>query len=148
MEEERDWSWFHTDDGQLIERSWANIEKGLIPWDEVTDDELAKGKLRDGAGGWRHNVNAKIPRKLIPELTRRLKERYDDALREYLRKAQAVYFEVMEDPAASHADRMRASAYVQERLIGKVPDKVEVIAEVKPWEGLIDGILTDVPDGD
>lgn len=140
--------WLHwvAPDGTLVPRTWESVANGQLPWSELDDDEIGKGKLRDANGQFR-GANA-IPRKLIPELTRRLKERYDDALRERLIEAQQVYFDVMADTSAGAADRLRAAAYVQERLIGKVPDKVEVVAEVKPWEGLIEGILADVPEDD
>lgn len=145
---ERDWSWYTTEDGEIVQRNWMNVENGKIPWDEVTDEELGKASMRDGTGGWRHNPAGKTPRKMVPELTRRLKERYDDRLRQELLGAQQVFIDIMYDTAANPADRMKAAVRVEERLLGKVPDKVEVIAQVKPWEGLIEGVLTDVPDGD
>lgn len=141
----RDWATYLTSEGELITRNWANVEAGLIPWSDITDDELSRGKLYDKNGQFRGGGNSSvIPRKMVAALTRRLKERYDDKLREVLLEMQQVHIDVALDAGAPPGDRLRAAAYVQERLIGKVPDKVEVVAEVKPWEGLIDGILTEV----
>lgn len=143
--QERDWSVYLPSDGSpAIPRTWGNVQKGLIPWEDLDDEELGKGKLRDKNGGWTGRGPNLLPRTMIPEITRRLKDRYDAKLRENLSAAQQVFFDVMMDSTASPADRLRAAAYMQERLIGKVPDKVEVVAEVKPWEGMVEGVLVDV----
>lgn len=139
---------FTSDDGVEHEVTWANIKKGIVPWTELDDDELGRGKLRDKNGQWRGGQGSLLPRDMVPEITRRLKERFDDRLRAELKNAQGVFLDIMNDDSADPKDRLKAAQYMMERLIGKVPDKVEVIAEVKPWEGLIEGILTDVPDGD
>lgn len=144
----RDWSVYVPSEGPAIPRTWTNVKRGLIPWDDLDDEELGRGKLRDKNGGWMGRGPDSLPREMVAEVTRRLKERYDAKLREQLLNAQGVFLEIMMSPAASEADRLRAAAYVQERLIGKVPDKVEVVAEVKPWEGLVEGVLTDVPAAD
>lgn len=142
------WLTYVSPTGEHVPRVWESFKNGKIPWTELDDAEVSKGRLKDGNGQFRGSAERNVPRSMIPEITRRLKDRYDDNLREVLLQMQQVYIDVALDDTASPADRLRASAYVQERIIGKVPDKVEVIAEVKPWEGLIDGILTDVPDGD
>ena len=138
--------WLHwvAPDGTLVPRTWESVQGGALPWSELDDDEVGKGKLRDANGQFRGSKQ--VPRKLVPELTRQLKQRYDDKLREHLLDLQKVHIDIALDTNAPPADRLRAAAYAQERLIGKVPDKVEVVAEVKPWEGMIDGVLQDLPD--
>lgn len=137
---------FTSEDGVEIPVTWANIKNGSVPWSELDDEELGKGKLRDKNGQWRGGTGSLLPRTMVPEITRRLKDRYDDRLREHLKNAQGVFLDIMNDTAADPKDRLKAAQYMMERLIGKVPDKVEVVAEIKPWEGLIEGILTDVPE--
>lgn len=142
-QEARDWSVYLPPEGDPIPRTWDNVKRGRIPWEDLDDEELGRGKLRDKNGGWVGRGPNVLPRAMVPEITRRLKERYDDRLRATLKDAQQVFIDIMLDSSQDPKDRLKASQYLQERLIGKVPDKVEVIAEVKPWEGLIEGVLTD-----
>lgn len=141
----RDWSVYVPSDGPPIPRTWGNVQRGLIPWEDLDDEELGRGKLRDKNGGWSGRGPNSLPREMVAEVTRRLKDRYDANIRRHLTALQKVHFDIAMDPNAPPADRLRASAYMQERLIGKVPDKVEVVAEVKPWEGLVEGVLQDLP---
>lgn len=127
--------------GESIPRTWPNVKSGKIPWTELDNDELSRGQLRDKNGTFSGRPPSLVPREMVGEVRRRLVDVYNDRIQQRLLDAQAVFLDIMTDDTVNPADRLRAAAYVTERLIGKVPDKVEITAEVKPWEGMVSGVL-------
>jgi hypothetical protein len=81
---------------------------------------------------------------MAAEFRREILKRYEDRIQQEVISAHEAIVSVMNSESATGAERMRAAQYLIERAVGKVPDKVEVTAEVKPWEGTVMGILTDV----
>lgn len=134
-------------DGSIVDRTWRNLESGLIPIEELDDEELSKGKMRDSSGGWRAMPTA-ISRKTKTAVVRQLFARYEEKMRLALLNAQTAYVDIAMSDETGPADRLRALQYIQERVVGKIPDKVEISAEIKPWEGLVEGILHDITDED
>lgn len=128
-------------DGVAIPRIWHNVKNGKIPWTELDAEELSRGQLRDKNGTFSGKPPQMVPRDMVGEVRRHLVEEYNDRIQKRLLDAQSVFLDIMMDDTLNPADRLRAAAYVTERLIGKVPDKVEITAEVKPWEGMVAGIL-------
>ena len=70
-----------------------------------------------------------------------LVRRNNSLLKDVLLKATQVHIDIMLNEDADPGLRMKAAQYLQDRLLGKAPDKMEIKAEVKPWEGLVSGIL-------
>jgi hypothetical protein len=145
---ERDYEWHVGADGVAIERCWANVRAGLIPWDALDDEELQRGQLRTKHGNFAGGVPTIVPRDLRREQAKRLKDKFDEANLAALMPARLVIEQIAagdgwEIPAKVQLD---AARYIIERSVGKVPDKVELTAEVKPWEGIIGKILVDDPE--
>lgn len=139
----RDWDWYLSPDRGPIRRIWENVVNGSIPLSELDDQEISQMRLKasDGRfGGPRPIVNRKIASDFRRELMGRMDER--------AQLAAMRMWEVIEDVATSAentgAEKLRAATYLLERSIGKIPDKMEITAEVKPWEGTVSGILTDI----
>lgn len=130
--------------GEVIVRSWDNVNKGLIPVEELDDEELAREKLRDKNGKFSGRAHEIVPRairkRIQTELFRRLQLTIQEQSFDYIANLQ----DIASDTSASPTERMKASTYLLERVIGKVPEKVEVTAEVKPWEGIVTGITNDL----
>jgi hypothetical protein len=138
--------WTDPQTGATHVRNWNNFRNGNIPWSELDDQELSRAQVRDKNGGFSGKPPSLVPREMIGDIRRRLLERYNQRIAEQLLDLQGVFLDIARDDTASPADRMKAAAYMQERLIGKIPDKVEIQAEVKPWEGMVAGILEEQPD--
>jgi hypothetical protein len=132
--------------GDVIPRTWPNVKSGKIPWTELDNDELSRGQLRDKNGTFSGRPPNLVPREMVGEIRRRLMEVYQDRIAEKLLVLQDVFLDIATDETLSPADRLRAAQYMTERLAGKVPDKVEITAEVKPWEGMVAGVLEDSDD--
>lgn len=142
--EDGDWTTYTLPTGERIERNWAAFAAGFIPIEELDDDELHREQLRNRDGNFRGRGVEWVSKTLRRQIGAEIQRRYGMHFQARLRDAQNVYLDIMMDNTASPADRLRAAAYVQERIVGKVPDKVELSAEVKPWEGLVGDIVNDM----
>lgn len=130
--------------GSMVKRAWGNVINGSIPLSELDDEEIARMQLRDRNGGFSGKKPRLLPRELADRQTREVLLRNQRMLQEMILKTTQVYVDVVEDPNASTVDKMKAAEYLQNRFLGKVAERVHLSAEVKPWEGLVQGILTDV----
>lgn len=131
--------------GEVIQRIWSNFANGKIPWETLDDEEVSRLQLKRQDGTWNTGPKPRVvPHALAKAHAQALVARNDKYTREVLLKSTQTFIDVMEDKNAAPADRMRAAQYLQERVIGKVPDKVQMTAEVKPWEGVVENILVDV----
>ena len=138
----RDWDWYISPDGP-VRRVWENVVNGRIPLEELDDDEISQIRLKasDGRfGGPKPIVN----RRLATDFRRELMKRADLKVQAEVMRMFSVIAEVATSAESTGSEKTRAAQYLIERALGKVPDKVEVTAEVKPWEGTVMGILTDV----
>lgn len=139
--------WTNPETGRTFKRVWANIVNGNIPISEMDSEELARGQLKDANGNFSGAPGQLMPRELADARQREVLKRVEEQFLSMATKATQVYVDVLEDPAASHSDKMKAAEYLHMRFMGKVPDRLEMKAEMKPWEGLVSGaILRDVPD--
>lgn len=127
--------------GVAVKRIWQNFANGKIPLDELDNEELARMQVRDKRGTFIGMPPRIVPRELAQAHARELVMRNDKLIREMVLKATQVFDDVMQDDEADNRDKMAAARYVLERFLGKIPDKVEVTAEIKPWQGLVEGIL-------
>lgn len=128
---------------RLIERTWENFLSGAIPITELDDDELSKLRLRNREGNLASSGPRSLPRSFVQSHARELVSRNETKMKEHVLKATQVYIDIIESDTASPADKMKAAEYLQNRVLGKVPDRVQLTAEVKPWQGLVTGILVD-----
>jgi len=124
-------------DGSVIPRKWQFVVSGDIPLEELDDVELSRMQLRDKRGSFSGAAPRLVPRDIAEAHGRELLARNDRILREVLLPATEVFVAVMLNERAKDADRMKAAEYLHTRFMGKVPDKLEVTAELKPWEGLV-----------
>lgn len=133
-------------DGVVIPRTMSKVIDGTIPVSEMDDDELAKGNLKDVNGVFTAPPPRLLPKTVSDKRVREQMARVQEGFMAVALRATAVAIEVMDDATNSGSERLSAAKYVHERFLGKVPDKVELQAEVKPWEGLVGGILRTVGD--
>lgn len=131
-------------DGSSILRNWANFAAGKIPIEELDDDELHREQLKDRYGSFSGRPPVAVPRTLRKAIASEISRRAILKFQTHLPEAQQVFIDVMGDSTQAAGDRLRAATYFIERIMGKVPDKVEVSAEIKPWEGLVGEIVHDI----
>jgi hypothetical protein len=123
------------------------LQEGGISWAEfvktMTTRELARGNLRAEDGSWEVRVPNWVPREFhracMAELLRRGSVNYKSA---YL-KAIKVFTDIIDDPEAEPALKVKAAQYVWERIEGKVPERVQ-IQEAAPWQDtLLEAVVSE-----
>lgn len=111
-------------------------------WD---DEELARGQKRSRDGSFRGRPPKVIPKSCHDELVRRTLENAQNILVDNIQAACTELTKIVKDPEANNSDKLKAIDMIMNRVMGKAPEKVEVTAEMKPWEqALQGGILRDV----
>lgn len=138
--------WENPETGERVPRVWKSFMDRRIPFSELDDEELARLQVRDRNGSFSGTRPKMMPTELVQLHEAELFRRNNTLLKEVLLKATQVHIDVMNDESADPALRMRAAQYMQDRILGKTADKMEIKAELKPWEGLIEGIIR--ADGD
>lgn len=117
---------------------------GTISLDELDDEEIMRGQLRDKNGGFSGRPSDYIPRKFHTQLVRETIKRMEGKFRESQDVAYQALIEIASNPRA-HADaRYKASVYLIERIHGKVPDRVIAQVAVAPWEDNIEELVVDI----
>lgn len=133
----------HPHDKKVID--WENAPRevrwryGRLPLEELDDEELAKGKIRDQFGRWIHGYT--VPAATHREMLAELYKRSDDMLRSNLNKTVGVFVEIATNDAFEPADRLRAAEFIFTRVRGKLPDTV-VLTQDKPFEQVLTHMLT------
>jgi hypothetical protein len=142
MPAERDFEWYISPTGP-IRRVWENVVNGLIPLSELDDQEISQIRLKasDGRFG---GPKPFVTRKMATDFRRELIHRADLKVQGEVMRMFEVLADVATSAESTGSEKTRAAQYLIERGLGKVPDRVEVTAEIRPWEGVVMGILTDV----
>lgn len=147
-------------DGQLgldwdIDREeWVSpraeaLRNKKIRVEDLDDEELQRGQVRDPDGKFRNGPLRQIPREFHDELMRRILARGTEKLEASYLASIELLTDIVEGKSvetvvdnrgvehkipASMTLRSQTARYIIERLAGKTPDKVEVAVSAKPWE--------------
>lgn len=145
---DKDYTWYTSPAGDRVERTWANFVAGRIPIEELDDTECSQMRMRADDGAFR-GPKPYIDRTMFIRFKREISHRYEIKIAQaLLPQVTETMLGILESEGATAGEKFRAAQYLTERVLGKVPDKVEVTAEVRPWEGTVAGILQDVEDDD
>ena len=118
--------------------SLSRVQKfvsGMLPIDELDDDEVLGGFVRDTDGKIVESVRigAKFHQELVKELVRRMNRFMTMKLPNMLK----VMTDIAESDFVEPADRIKAAQWVAERVIGKTPDVIVHAATDKPYESIL-----------
>lgn len=128
-----------------VSKRLAMLVSGDIDIEDLDDEELARGQLKADDGTFRGRPGNWVPRAFYDKMVRELLRRGEGKYREnYIECLTAVTN--IAKYAEKDADRLKAAIYVIERVAGPMPTKVEIKAEIKPWEQDVLDIIVDVPD--
>jgi len=133
---------------------YAQFLDGTLTAEDFTDDEVIRGRLANAEGKFYGRPPKMVPSALTKALAGELQRRMNDRLRTHAFDAIDTIIEVMdlgEGASERHGQkdgtgRFVAAKYVLERIIGKIPDKVEINQNTTIWQGMQDGdgLLVDV----
>lgn len=120
----------------------AQLMAGELTIEDLDDQELLTGRIRDKNGGFSGRQPALIPRSFHEAITRELLTRGDQLLRENFIASIETFVSIAKDPNVEPKDRLKAAQYVWERIAGKMPDRVDVKAQIEPWQEDIEKIVS------
>lgn len=132
--------------GRLVHPRVELLKLGKLNIEDLDDEELQRGQLRDTDGKFRGGPLRRIPKEFHDELMRRILARGTDKLRGNYMAAVDTLVDIMNDETVDAPVRVNVAKYVIERLAGKTPERVEVAATVKPWQVAMQTIIREVPE--
>jgi hypothetical protein len=120
--------------------------EGDLTIDDLDEEEILRGQLRNVNGDFRGGVPLLVPQKFMAAVAKRQKDMYDKKLAPMVIDALTTLQQVMvkKNPQPGDSARVAAAKLVLERALGKIPERVEMKAEIKTWEHVLDGVLVDV----
>lgn len=122
---------------------YALLLNGILKIEDLEDEELARGQLKDKNGQFRGRPPTMVPKELVQAMRREWLGRAESKLRAALMESGiGVLTELANDKSIDEGVRLRAAQTIIERTMGKVPDKIELRTE-DPVEALFRSILSD-----
>lgn len=122
---------------------YAELISGSLSVEDLDDEELSQGRLKDKNGQFRGQRPKMVPQELVTAMRREWLSRAEAKLREALYDGGlATYVALARDNTIDPGVRLRAADRIVERTMGKVPDRVQIAAE-DPVEALFRNILGD-----
>jgi len=116
------------------------LKYGYITVDDLDDEELIKGQCRNRNGWFSSNKNAQIPKVVYDKMVSRLFDRAQEKMRENLLAAIDTLTEISKGDAFEASDRINASKFIYERVMGKATEKIDLTVGAKPFEQILSGI--------
>lgn len=122
---------------------YALLAQGHLSVEDLDDEELSRGQLKDKNGQFRGRPPKMVPNELLQAMRKEWLSRAEAKLREALYEGGIkTYVDLAKDTTIDPGVRLRAADRITERTMGKVPDKVQIAAE-DPVETLFRNILND-----
>jgi hypothetical protein len=121
---------------------------GDLKVEDLDDEEIVAGRLKDASGRLSPKGANVIPRKLHEALTRELVSRMNGRFREHVDEAIDVLIDVMKYGETRDMVRYQAATYMIERVMGKIAQQTNITGEVTVWQQAIEGgeFLVDLED--
>jgi len=109
---------------------------GEITIEDLDEEEIMRGQLRGKDGTFRGRPPTFIPREFAQALAAAQKELIASEMAALVMPAMRTLVEVMDKPHPQPGDnaKVQAAKLVLERNLGKVPETLELKAEIKSWE--------------
>lgn len=123
---------------------------GRLDVRDLDDEEISRMQLRAADGSFRGRPSNYIPRPVVEAMKMEGQRRFQDWVSEAVPEAQRTIMAIMKNshPVPGDAARLKAAEGILERYAGKVPDKVEMKAEISKWDAIDAEIIVDVEEED
>lgn len=105
---------------------YQDLIDGTIGVEDLTTEELAKGRLADKDGKFRGRPPNFLPRQMVEAMKSEHYKRINSILEESLSDMVKAMRDIANDESVEPGVRLRAAIYVYERFFGKTPDRIEV----------------------
>lgn len=140
-----EWGRKRTDAGfvKVNPRVAAMVENPALI-EELDDEELARGQLRNKNGKFGGAGTAMVPRGMYAKMTQELFKRADAKMKTNLVDAVEVLMGIATSPNSDPKDAMKAAMWIVERVMGKAADTV-VVKQDAPWQQMLVRLTTADP---
>lgn len=105
---------------------YAALINGELKVEDLTTEELSRGRLADRDGKFRGRPPNFLPRQLVEAMKSEHYRRVNAVLEESLCDMVKTMRDIANDQRQDGATRLRAAIYVYERFFGRTPDRIEV----------------------
>lgn len=133
---------------RLMSDRMKDLVEGRISIDDLDDEEVLRGELRDKNGNFTGQKSALVPRQFHDAVRRRIIQDTDMLLRKDYQAVVANLVRIATDPRVAAREQLAAAQYVMERVIGKIPEKMEIKTETTIFQQQLEtgGFLVDLDD--
>lgn len=126
-----------------VKSRWQQLIDGEITVDDLDDDEIMAGRVKNKNGEFSGRPPKMMPREIIDGLRMEFHRRVDRKFEDGLQTALDTLEDVMTSRMAAAPARVRAAEVWIERVRGKVPDNVIASITVSKFEEGIESLLVD-----
>lgn len=119
--------------------------EGEISVTDLTTEELVSGRLLNSRGNFAGTDTQMVPRKMYAQMMNELFARANDKMKDSLVEAAELMTAVVKNADAEYKDRMKAAQWLIERVMGKMPETVNVQQD-KPWQTLLMNVTAEEPE--
>lgn len=119
----------------------TRVEKvimGLIPINDLSDEEIVNAYVLNDEG--KPVSNVKLGQRLQQEMTKELMQRMQNLMQKHLPEMIETMAKLATSPSVEPADRIKASIWMAERIMGKTPNVIVHADADKPYERIFDSI--------
>lgn len=129
-----------------VPNRYQELIDGKIKIEDLSDEEIFQGRLRDKNGGFTGRPPLAIPRQFHEAVVRELIKRAHKKMESQVQPMIQVLMDLAANPRTPADARYKAATYLMERVLGKVPDKQIITATIAKWEQDLSGLVVDVGD--
>lgn len=114
-----------------------DLAEGRLKVEDLDFEELQRGQLRDKNGNFTGRKPAVLPRAWHERVAQELIRRGESEFRKNFDGALSAMVNLATNQFTPARERFLASQYVIERIMGKIPDKVETKSEVTIFDQMV-----------
>lgn len=136
--------------GDRWSRIVRDVKAGEYTWaefcDGLSEEELARGQLKDSEGGFRGRPPVFVPREFLLACQREQKRRFEEIFGSEVLGIATEYVKLCKDASIPGKDRAKLMQYAMERIFGGIPKDIRVSSE-QPWEEMFVNVFSGDGDG-
>lgn len=126
-----------------MSQRYQDLMDGTLSVEDLDDEECVRGQLRASDGSFRGRPPKAVPRELYLKMQSEAAKRWENKMKGMVDLSIEALGKLVTN-GRSEMVRYQAAVYLVERTMGKTPDRVQISAEVKRWEGVASNILVDL----
>lgn len=111
-----------------------DLAEGRLKVEDLDWEELTRGQLRDKNGGFTGRKPAMLPRNWHDAISAEIVRGATAQFRKNFDSTMDVLVKMALDPRTPAREKLAASQYIIERVIGKIPDKQEIKQEITVFD--------------